>query len=420
MTMWVKISQAIRHDDADAVVRYLNQQPECATQANDHDETLLHFAAKGGMPAIVAELLNRGAKPDQPDFYGWTPLHEACQRGHQDAVSLFLQVKPKLNVTTRKNHDSPLFLAAVNGHAGIVELLLKAGANAEVRNEQGDAPLHGAVRARHVKVMEILLDHGADIDGKNFMGETPLHITAHLGDFDLATRLLTYGAHPDEEDRHFRTFIDAAVRAGQTPFVEHFAKYVQNLKEKAAAAGETGQPVVAPPAIRKTIVMKVQDLATEALGPNLLRTFLFGPVRVKQSILYKIVDVVLWFLVFPFLLYVLWAGFHTQIIPGIVTFSGAARGDSMLLLAQTLLNVLIVFLISHWFVASDAGNVPFQHFFVYLRGNVGTRVIQFAVINVFFLNRLTFDAAFWQTGVLFWMMFLVLYTISFAFYWVDR
>ena len=49
---------------------------------------------------------------------GWTPLHEACNRGHID----------------------------------VAKLLLKAGANVNAQGHENDTPLHDAVGNSHVKV----------------------------------------------------------------------------------------------------------------------------------------------------------------------------------------------------------------------------------------------------------------------------
>ena len=52
-----------------------------------------------------------------------------------------------------------LSLAAQNGYTEIVELLLKAGANAEVQDNDGGTPMHRAAWGGHVGAIELLRKH---------------------------------------------------------------------------------------------------------------------------------------------------------------------------------------------------------------------------------------------------------------------
>ena len=50
----------------------------------------LHVAAQHGRTSILSFLLHQQAPVNVVDYYGQTPLHLACQKGHQTAtVSLF-------------------------------------------------------------------------------------------------------------------------------------------------------------------------------------------------------------------------------------------------------------------------------------------------------------------------------------------
>ena len=52
------------------------------------DESPLHIACYIGRPEIAKLLLEKGAKPDEPDKAGWTPIHWACLNGHLECVDL--------------------------------------------------------------------------------------------------------------------------------------------------------------------------------------------------------------------------------------------------------------------------------------------------------------------------------------------
>ena len=72
--------------------------------------------------------------------------------------------------------DSLLHIAARNGDARTVELLLKAGVDANLVGDMGATPLHCAMEKRHVAVAQLLVGHGARSDIRNQFGKTPRDI----------------------------------------------------------------------------------------------------------------------------------------------------------------------------------------------------------------------------------------------------
>jgi len=52
---------------------------------------------------------------------GWTPLHEACNHGHLEVVSLLLRHRAEVNVRGMDG-DTPLHDAAVNSHLEVPHL----------------------------------------------------------------------------------------------------------------------------------------------------------------------------------------------------------------------------------------------------------------------------------------------------------
>lgn len=416
--MWTKLIEAIKAKDLEATRQFLAGNPACALERNYHDETPLHFAAEVGSLEISLELMKRGARTDFPDEFGWTPLHEACAKGHADLVDQFLATKPNLEGVSKKL-ETALHLATRKGFLTIVTALVKAGANHQTRNRNGDTPLHVGASGNRVDIMKVLLEAGADIAARNLNGETPLHLAAQEGHFEAAELLLSRGADPKEEDKRGRTFMEAAAKAGRMQFIGNFTA-LDDSPPPPAKGADPAPATPAAPAIRKTVMMKVQEMA-EAVGApeaQLLTAFLFGSVKKdKRHALAKLLDGVLWFIVFPFQLYLLWAGFHLKIIPGIVNID--ARGEAALLLGQTVINTMIVFAITHYTVLSEKDSAPIQHFFPTLRRTVHFRVLQFALIDAFFYDKFTYDNPFWVTFFLFWTGFIFLHTFSFAFWWID-
>jgi ankyrin repeat protein len=70
--------------------------------------------------------------------------------------------------------DGCLHIAAHRGDYRTVELLLKAGADANQVGEMGYTPLHYAHEKGHVAIVQLLLRHGAITTIKNSFGKLPL------------------------------------------------------------------------------------------------------------------------------------------------------------------------------------------------------------------------------------------------------
>ncbi len=140
-------------------------------------------------------------------------------------------VRQKYGVETR-----PLWVAAKTEHAGIVGLLLDAGARLNERDEYGRAALH---QARYVAVVERLLDAGADIDARDARKQTALHHASEWGDTDadVVELLVSRGAQVDAEDE-----------SGKTPFLVTQSMKVRAILKAHGARGlanTDGRPVVA-------------------------------------------------------------------------------------------------------------------------------------------------------------------------------
>lgn len=100
--------------------------------ANDNGETPLMMAALRGQVAWMQKLLARGA---QVQRNGWSPLHYAASGPSVAAVQLLLERGAPLNALS-PNGSTPLMMAARYGAEDSARLLLKAGADASLRNEQ--------------------------------------------------------------------------------------------------------------------------------------------------------------------------------------------------------------------------------------------------------------------------------------------
>jgi len=120
-----------------------------------------------------------------------TALHWAAASGSVETVNLLLA--PPVNAdprAARNNNFTPLHSAAMQGHAAVCEVLLKAGAEVNVQTKpQGYAPLHSAAFAGHIEAIQVLLAHGADHGLLNYRGERPADTARRTGQAE-AVRVL--------------------------------------------------------------------------------------------------------------------------------------------------------------------------------------------------------------------------------------
>ncbi|XP_051008131.1 ankyrin repeat and SOCS box protein 10 isoform X2 [Acomys russatus] len=125
-----------------------------------------------------------------------TPLHVAASRGHTEVLRLLL--RRRASPDSAPGGRTALHEACTAGHAACVHVLLVAGADPNIPDQDGKRPLHLCRGLGILECVELLLKFGAQVDGRTEdEEETPLHIAARLGHVELADLLLRWGAHPD-------------------------------------------------------------------------------------------------------------------------------------------------------------------------------------------------------------------------------
>ena len=108
--------------------------------------TPLFWAAVNGHEAVVRLLLARNdVEADLKDKFGQTPLSWAAENGREAVVKLLL-AKGAHPDSKSKSGRTPLSRAAEHGHEAVVRLLLAKGARPDSKSNSGQTPLSRAVR----------------------------------------------------------------------------------------------------------------------------------------------------------------------------------------------------------------------------------------------------------------------------------
>uniref|UniRef100_A0A2K5Q3X2 Ankyrin repeat domain 18B n=1 Tax=Cebus imitator TaxID=2715852 RepID=A0A2K5Q3X2_CEBIM len=138
----------------------------------DADLRKIHRAAVKGDAAEVERCLARRSRDlNARDKQRRTALHLACAHGHVEVVSLLVDRKCQIDVYRSQlfRHD-----AVHSQEETCASILLKHGANPNLKDSYGNTALHYAVYNDATSLAEKLLSHDADIEALDKVGNTPL------------------------------------------------------------------------------------------------------------------------------------------------------------------------------------------------------------------------------------------------------
>ncbi|EAR83752.4 Serine/Threonine kinase domain protein (macronuclear) [Tetrahymena thermophila SB210] len=118
---------------------------------------------------------SKGDLKAEPNFCdlqtGWAPIHFACLNCNIQLVNKLIVNEANINQETN-NQVTPLMIAAEQGSEEIVILLLKAGAEIDMQDENGNTALHIACMLSKSAIIDIFLNRfKPDISIKNKSGK---------------------------------------------------------------------------------------------------------------------------------------------------------------------------------------------------------------------------------------------------------
>ena len=171
----------------------------------------LYYAAMLGFPDLAEHLLVRHPEHIYARGGGQvTPMHIAASEGHADILSLLLD--HGADVDGRGNeHSTPLHQASAKGNLKAARCLLDYGADTTAKDIDGWTGLHWAVRRANIQVVRYLQERGADVNTRTKRRSTPLRVAA-CGSIEISRILLVYGANVSAEDNEGRTPLHVATQ----------------------------------------------------------------------------------------------------------------------------------------------------------------------------------------------------------------
>ena len=208
---------------ANIVRELLSAQGIDVNLAQQQGGTPLYLAAQQGHVKVVELLLAaRGINVNLAILDGGTPLFVAAQQGHVEVVKLLLSA-PGVDVNRGllAGKGSPLLVAIQGGHVEIAELLIAApGINVEAYSDDAATALYIAAEHNLPGIVEQLVRRGANVNLSLKTGETPLGIAAYKGHVEAVRRLLQVpGIEFDKADTGGITPLSVAADGGYKDIV---------------------------------------------------------------------------------------------------------------------------------------------------------------------------------------------------------
>ncbi|MBQ0052425.1 MAG: ankyrin repeat domain-containing protein [Treponema sp.] len=146
-------------------------------------------------------------------------------------------------------HDgqTPLHLATIMGHTGIVDYILNQKTSLRLsdilaaQDISGATPLHEAVRYGKVDIARLLLAAGAQVDALDSIGKTPIMLIMPVeAQYTLYATLLQYKANVNQKDMYGDTILHVATMSGSP------VNALQLLVNSGAAVNERNKQGVTP------------------------------------------------------------------------------------------------------------------------------------------------------------------------------
>jgi len=217
------------------------------TSHNFTHRPLVSGLAKGGGRAPTTPVLEREVRAAVRRMAGAAPvlfpaLWTAARDGRVEEVRRLLAEEVDIEERGGPHQRSALYQAALNGHVGILLLLLENGADTSTKNFIGSTPLHHVAHTGLVAILLLLLENGAEVSAKTNAGWTPLHYAALGGHEAVVLILLEHGAEVSSKANDGRTPLHCAALNGHETAARVLIHKGADLQSK-TIAGRTAEDI---------------------------------------------------------------------------------------------------------------------------------------------------------------------------------
>ena len=112
------------------------------------------------------------------DENGYTALHYACEEGNLKIVETLLNANCNPNIKNNLN-QTPIHLSTKRGYFDITKKLIESGAKLDIEDSENNYPIHFICKNNYVELLKYILTKKPQINCKNKYGKTPRDLTTN-------------------------------------------------------------------------------------------------------------------------------------------------------------------------------------------------------------------------------------------------
>ncbi len=190
--------------------------------AISYQSSLLNAVHSGNVDAVKEQIAN-GADVNSV-AEGTSVLHLAVSTNNVEIVRLLLSAGANPNITDEEK-QTPLMMLYSDANMEIFNLLLHSGAKVNSKDSEGQTVLMNVAENGNVEMLKSLLRAGAKINRSDNEGKTALIYAVQSGDIEKVKVLLSSGAEIGLKDKEGKTALNYAVENGNEEVIELLKDY---------------------------------------------------------------------------------------------------------------------------------------------------------------------------------------------------
>ncbi|XP_048246396.1 ankyrin repeat domain-containing protein 17-like [Haliotis rufescens] len=214
---------------------------------NNDNYTILHVASNGGSVRIVKRILSRNvADKDSSGNNGVTPIMVAAENGHKNVFDLLVNKGCSLT-TVDDSGRNILHCACVGGNVQIVEYIISQGSvDLTRKDKEGQTPIMLAAENGHKNVFDLMVKKRCNLSTVDDSGGNILHCACVGGNVQIVEYIISHGlVDLTRKDREGRSLYSKLATPPQPTKQPKPSSHQANLTQQASEASTV--PLIASP-----------------------------------------------------------------------------------------------------------------------------------------------------------------------------